>query len=59
MTSLVVEALLPFNCLNISHFRAIHMHSHSDAHEYILEQELLPKSHNFGGGYEFAIEFDC
>ena len=42
MMSLVVEELLPFNCLNVNHFRAIHMHAHSDAHEYVLEQELLP-----------------
>ena len=30
-----------------------------DAHEYSLEQELLPKFHNFDVGYQFAIEFAC
>ena len=29
-----VEKLLPSDCLNINKFRAIHMNSHSDAHEY-------------------------
>ena len=35
------------------------MNTHSDAHEYPLEQELLPKFHNFRGKYQFAIEFAC
>ena len=35
------------------------MNTHSDAHEYSLAQELLPKFHNFGGEYQFAIEFAC
>ena len=54
-----VEKLLPSTCLNINEFRAIHMNTHSDAHEYSLEQVLLPKFHNFGGKYQFAIEFAC
>ena len=37
----------------------MHMNTHSDAHEYSLEQELLPKFHNFGGEYQFAIESAC
>ena len=41
---------------NINEFRAIHMNTHSDAHEYLLEQELLPKFHNYGGEYQFAVE---
>ena len=57
--SLDVEKLLPSDCLNIKEFRAIHINTHSDAHEYSLEQELLPKFHNFGGEYQFAIEFAC
>ena len=57
--SLGVEKLFPSDCLNINEFRAIHMNTHSDAHEYSLEQELLPKFHNFGGEYQFAIEFAC
>ena len=57
--SLDVEKLLPSDCLNINEFRAIHINTHSDAHEYSLEQELLPKFHNFGGEYQFAIEFAC
>ena len=52
-----VEKLLSSDCLNINEFRAIHTNTHSDAHEYSLEQELLPKFHNFGGEYQFAIEF--
>ena len=35
------------------------MNTRSDAHEYPLEQELLPKFHNFRGEYQFAIEFAC
>ena len=35
------------------------MNTHSDAHEYSLEHDLLPKFHNFGGEYQFAIEFAC
>ena len=35
------------------------MNTHSNAHEYSLEQELLPKFHNFGGEYQFAIELAC
>ena len=54
-----LEKLLPSACLNIYEFRAIHMNTHSDAHEYSLEQELLPKFHNFGGEYQFATEFAC
>ena len=49
---LVVEKLLPCDCLNINEFRAIQAISHSDAHEYSLEQELLPTFHNFGGEYQ-------
>ena len=54
-----VEKLVPSDCLNINEFRAIDMNTHSDAHEYSLEVELLPKFHNFGGEYQFAIEFAC
>ena len=57
--SLGVEKLLPFDCLSINEFRAIHINTHSDAHEYSLEQELLPQFHNFVGKYQFAIEFAC
>ena len=32
-----VEKLLPSDCLNINKFRAIHMNTYSDAHEYSLE----------------------
>ena len=53
------EKLLPFDCLNINEFRAIHIITHSDAHEYSLEHKLLSKFHNFGGEYQFAIEFAC
>ena len=55
--SLGVEKLLPSGCLNIYEFRAIHENTHFDAHEYSLEQELLPKFQNFGGEYQFAIKF--
>ena len=55
----VEKLLLPSDCLNINEFRAIHMNTHSDAHEYSLEQELLPKFHNFGGENQFAFEFAC
>ena len=55
--SLGVEKLLPFDCLNINGFRAIHMNTHSDAQEYSLEQELLPKFYNFGWECQFVIEF--
>ena len=34
------------------------MNTHS-SHEYSREQELLPKFHNFGREYQFAIEFAC
>ena len=54
-----VEKLLPSDCLDINEFRAIHTNTHSDAHEYSLEQELLPKFRNFGVEYQFAIEFAC
>ena len=54
-----VEILLPSNFLNINEFWAIHMNTHFDAHGYSLEQELLPKFHNFGGEYQFAIKFAC
>ena len=37
--------LLPFDCLNIDEFRAIHMNTHSDAYGYSLELDLLPKFH--------------
>ena len=57
--SLVVEKLLPSDCLNINVFWAIHTNTHSYAHEYSLEQEFLPKFHNFGGAYQFATEFAC
>ena len=35
------------------------MNTHTDAHGYSLEQELLPKFHNFGEEYHFAIDFAC
>ena len=54
-----MSLLLLFDCLNINEFRTIHMNTFSDAHEYSLEQELLPKFHNFGREYQFAIEFAC
>ena len=54
-----VENLLPFDWLNINEYWAIHMNTHSNAHEYSLEHEFLPKFHNFGGEYQFAIEFAC
>ena len=57
--SLGVEKLLPSDCLNINDFRAIHMNTHRDAHGYSLEQELLPKCHNFGWEYQIDIEFSC
>ena len=57
--SLGVELFLPSDCLNIKEFRAIYMNTHSDAHGHLLEQELLPKFYNFGGEYQFAIEFVC
>ena len=57
--SLGVEMLLPSECLNINEFRSIHMNTHSNADGYTLEQELLPKFHNFSGEYQFAIEFAC
>ena len=57
--SLGVEKLLPCGCLNINEFRAIHINTHNDAHEYSLEQDLLPKFHNFGGEYLFPIDFAC
>ena len=57
--SLGVEMLLPSDCPNINDFRAIHMNTHSDAHGYSLEQELLPKFQNFGREYQLAINFDC
>ena len=34
--------VIDFDRLNINKFRAIHMNTHSDAHEYSLEQ-FLPK----------------
>ena len=54
--SLGVEKLLPSGCPNINEFQTIHVKTHSDAHGYSLEQELLPKFHNFDGEYQFAIE---
>ena len=57
--TLGVEKLLSFDCLNINEIRAIHINTHSDAHEYSLDQELLPKFHNFGVEYLFAIEVAC
>ena len=57
--SLGAKKLLPSNCLNIIEFRAIHTNTHSNAHAYSLEKELLPKFHKFGGEYQFAIEFAC
>ena len=57
--SLGLEKLLPCDCLNTNEFWAIHIKTHSAAHEYLLEQELLPKFHNFGGEYHFAIDFAC
>ena len=54
-----VENLLPSDCLDIKEFRAIHTNTHFDGHEYSLEHELLPKFHNFGVEYQFAIEFAC
>ena len=56
--SLGVEKLLPSDCLNINEIRVIHTNTHSDAHEYLLEQRLLP-FHNLDGEYQFAIEFAC
>ena len=53
--SLGVEKLLHSDCLNINAFQAIHINTHSDAHEYSLKHELLPIFHSFG----FAIEFAC
>ena len=47
--SLGVEKLFPSGCLNINEFQAVHVNTHSDAHEYSLGQELLPKFSNFGG----------
>ena len=35
--------VMPSDCPNTNGFRAIHMNTHSDAHGYSLEQELLPK----------------
>ena len=57
--SLGVEKLLPSGCPNINEFQTIHVKTHSDAHGYSLEQELLPKFHNFDGEYQFAIELAC
>ena len=54
-----VEKLLLSDCQNIIEFRAIYMNTYSIAHEYLLEQELLPNFHNFGGEYQFAVEFAC
>ena len=54
-----VEKKLPSDCLNISKLRAINVNTHSDAHDYSLEQELLPKFRNFGREYKFAIKFAC
>ena len=56
--SLGVEMLLPSDCPNINNYRAIQLNTHSDAHGYSLEQELLPKFQNFGGEYQLAIKFD-
>ena len=52
--SLGVEKLLPFDCLNINEFRAIHINANSDAHAFSLEHKLhvLLKFHNFGGEYQ-------
>ena len=36
--SLGVEKLLPSDCLNIKELRAIHINTHSETHEYSLEQ---------------------
>ena len=57
--SLGVEELLPSDCLNINKFWVIHVNTHSDAHIYSLEHELLPKFHKFHGEYQFAIKFAC
>ena len=46
-----VEKLLPNDCLNNNEFRAIHMNTNSGAHEYSLEQELLPKGVRALRGY--------
>ena len=55
-----VDKLLPFDYLKINKFGAIHMNSRSDAHEYSPECQLLPLfPRNFGGGYQFFIEFAC
>ena len=51
--------VITHDCLNNNEFRAIHMNTHSDAYENSLEQELLPKFHNFRGEYQFAIECAC
>ena len=39
--SLGVRKLLPSDCLNINEFQAIHMNTHSDAHEYSLEHIII------------------
>ena len=54
-----VKVLLLSVCLNITKFRVIHMHTYSDTHKYSLEQELLPKFHNFDGEYQLAIKLAC
>ena len=43
--------VIAFDCLNINNFAAIHMNTHSDAHEYSLEQEFLPKGVRALRGY--------
>ena len=40
-----VEKLLPFDCLNIYEFLAMHMNIHTDAHEYKLESPLINRSY--------------
>ena len=57
--SLGFKNLLPSDCLNITEFWEMHVNTHSDAHEYSFEQELLHKFHNFGGEYQFAFKFAC
>ena len=57
--SLGVEKLLPSDCLNINEFRAIHTNTHSDVHEYSLEQEFCLNFIISTREFQFTIEFAC
>ena len=57
--SLGVKKLLPSDCLNINEFWAIHTNTHSDAHEYSLEQEFCLNFIISTGEYQFTIKFAC